>query len=92
MEELLLQTKISMMNDLLLVVKNEFPNGVSSIEDIMRLNRLHLSYYTEAPHVFQFFYQYQIKPQKIELPILPQYGELWKNNFENLAKKNYCRN
>lgn len=86
MEELLLQTKISMMNDFLLVVEQEFPNGVSSVEDIKQLNRLHLSYYMKTPHVFQFFYQYQIKPQKMELPILPQYGELWRSNFEKLAK------
>lgn len=87
MEELLLQTKISMMNDFLALVKNKFPNGISSIEDIKILNRLHLSYYFENPNVFQFFYQYQIRPQKIDLPILSEFSNTWREIFERLAER-----
>lgn len=87
MEELLLQTKIAMMNDFFALMKEKFPNGISGVEDIKTLNKLHLSYYFENPNVFQFFYQYQIKPQKIELPILPEISNTWREIFVRLAEK-----
>lgn len=87
MEELLLQTKISMMNDFFAFVKEKLPNGVSGIEDIKILNRLHLSYYFENPNIFEFFYQYQIRPQKIDLPILLEFSSTWRGIFERLAKR-----
>lgn len=88
MEELLFQSKIAMMKDFWISVEQYFPDGVHSVADIKRLNRLHLAYYIENPNVFQFFYQYQIKPHKINLPILEQIDISWKNNFEQLAKEN----
>lgn len=87
MEELLLQTKIAMMNDFFALMKEKFPNGISGVEDIKTLNKLHLSYYFENPNVFQFFYQYQIKPQKIELPTLPEISNTWREIFVRLAEK-----
>ena len=88
MEELLFQTKIAMMKDFWISVEQSFPDGVHSVADIKQLNRLHLAYYMENPNVFKFFYQYQIKPHKINLPILEQMDISWKNNFEQLAKEN----
>lgn len=88
MEELLFQTKIAMMKDFWISVEQSFPDGVHNADDIKRLVRLHLAYYMENPNVFQFFYQYQIKPHKINLPILEQLDISWRNNFEQLAKEN----
>lgn len=82
--------KISMITDIIHHLQVSIPNKIHTLEDIHTLHRSYINYYFENPHVFRFFYTYQLptapsQPQDFEALWYQTYGGFVENGTISLT-------
>lgn len=81
------------LNELLCFVKYEITNDISrymishnkekieSIDDIKYINRLHVSYFNDNKHIFEFFFNYKLMPSENEPVYLDNIEKKWQSQY-----------
>lgn len=85
LNELLWETKLLMIKDLIEIVNNRINLKKYDMDGIKKIMRTYISYYIENPNIFRFFYLYQlIKPKEnLENNVSqPDFDQMWKDTFK----------
>ena len=85
--ELLQETKSTMISDVMAYMQTASPEVVSDIEDIKKLNRRYIEYYIERPNVFRFFYSYRLHATEETQPIALDFGDLYFQTYQSFVAK-----
>lgn len=90
LNELLWETKLLMIKDLIVIVNNRINIKNYDSKGIKDIFKTYISYYFENPNVFKFFYLHQLvipeeKPNSIE--VQPDFDQMWKLTFKEFLDK-----
>lgn len=90
LNELLWETKLLMIKDLVIIVNSKIYIEKYNSEGIKEIFKAYISYYFENPSIFKFFYLYQlVKPEEKlnSIEAQPDFDQMWKITFEEYLDK-----
>jgi AcrR family transcriptional regulator len=81
LNELLSYVKYEMTKDIANYMAINNRKAINCIGDIKYINRLHINYFVENIHVYEFFYNYKLKPFDGEPIYMESVSNHWKEQY-----------
>jgi|AGTN01.2.fsa_nt_gi Transcriptional regulator len=82
---LLLETKRSMIRDMVAYMGGAQDETAIGIEQIKQLNRMYALYYLAHPHVFRFFYSYRLTEEPKAAAQYFDYTASWQETYQSFV-------
>ncbi len=88
---LFLETKLVMVRDMVEFMSSVQGGQIKGVDEIKRLNRIYAGYYLEHPHVFHFFYSYQLTEEPKAAPQYFDYSARWRDTYQGFVANGTIR-
>jgi len=91
LNQLLQETKLYMIRDIIAYMGSVQGGKVGGLDEIKSINRKYALYYLEHPHVFRFFYSYQLTNEPRTTERYFDYEASWHDTYRCLVENGTIR-
>lgn len=87
LNELLQEVKKIMIQDVIVYMQGFIPKKENALADIKEMNHLYFKYYIDHPHIFIFFYAYQMQPITDTIKDIPDFSQHYLDTYRDFVTK-----